>query len=332
MPFHRGHQLLVDAAFAECDDVTVLVYDSLPAEAARLRMPVEKRLGWIRELYPSAEQILAIDDPWYDLPGHDDSRFANRYAEQVAFLGRFDRVFTSEPGYEKFAHAVGGEHVLLDVARETVPISGTEIRADLFAHRGWMDSRVYASLIQKVALVGTESAGKSTLARSLAEVYETRWVHEFGRELWESQNLQGSFSDHLKMGTRQHRREEAALPHSRGFLFCDTTAWTTLHWSLMSYGTVDARLAALVDRTMDDYVWVLCSNDFGWVQDGTRELAGGRAAAFQIQQEFDLRRRGVDYVTVRGPVEERIAQVEAALAARTAGGGITPRRPSILLD
>src|SRR5207248_1999283 len=39
-------------------------------------------------------------------------------------------------------------------------------------------------LIQKVVMVGTESTGKTTLARELARVYDTRWTHEFGREFW----------------------------------------------------------------------------------------------------------------------------------------------------
>ena len=65
-----------------------------------------------------------------------------------------------------------------------------------------MEPEVYASLIRKVVLVGTESTGKSTLARRLAEEYDTLWVHEFGRELWEAQELQGTFADHLKIARR----------------------------------------------------------------------------------------------------------------------------------
>ena len=48
----------------------------------------------------------------------------------------------------------------------------------------------------------------------------------------------------------------------------------TLQWSLKSYGCADARLHQLVDATVGDYTWIVCDNDFGWVQDGTRELAG----------------------------------------------------------
>jgi NadR type nicotinamide-nucleotide adenylyltransferase len=176
-----------------------------------------------------------------------------------------------------------------------------------------MDPLVYASLIRRVVFVGTESTGKSTLATRMAEELETLWTHEFGRELWEAQNLEGSFADHLKMGLRQRQREDAAARHSRRFLFCDTNAWTTLQWSLRSYGTADARLHELVDRTVGDYIWFLCDNDFGWVQDGTREMAGPASGRFQQQHIDDLERRGIHYATVSGSVEERVRQVKQVL-------------------
>jgi NadR type nicotinamide-nucleotide adenylyltransferase len=203
--------------------------------------------------------------------------------------------------------------VVLDQARELVPVSGTAVRADPYRHRALMSPLVYGSLVRRVALVGTESTGKSTLARALAERLATVWVHEYGRELWEAQGLQGSFADHWRIAERQRRREDAAVVHAREFLLCDTTAWTTLHWSLRSYGCADARLHQLVDATMDDYTWIVCDNDFGWVQDGTRELEGPLSSAFQRRQLDDLSARNVDFVVIRGSVEERIAQVLARL-------------------
>jgi HTH-type transcriptional repressor of NAD biosynthesis genes len=313
MPLHRGHQHLIDTALSQCDDLTIVVYDSDPP-GDFAPMPVELRLGWLQALYPNVENILAVDDPMKHDPDRDSPAHAPEYADQLRFLGPFDRVFSSESNYDDFARALGAQPVVVDEARGTVPISGTVIRADLYDHRGWLDPLVYSSLIQKVVFVGTESSGKTTLARALAEQLDTLWTHEFGRELWEAQNLTGTFADHLKMARRQYEREEAALRHSRRFLFCDTNAWTTLHWSLRSYGTADARLYELVDRTAHEYLWVVCDNDFGWIQDGTREMAGGESARFQEQQIADLERRRIPYAVVSGPVEQRIARVEALLA------------------
>jgi len=312
MPLHRGHQLLIEAAFAECDNVTILVYDSPVGYELLERMPVAKRLGWIADLYPQAEQIVSVADTWFDQPRHDGPEYAERYARELAFLGRFDRVFTSEPAYASFVKALGAEHRVLDEGRLLVPISGTAIRADLYGHRGWIDPLVYASLIQKVVLVGTESTGKTTLARELARAYDTLWTHEFGREFWVAHGG-GTFADHLALAQTQLQREHAAVRHAREFLFCDTNAWTTLQWSLFVYGTADERLWRIADSTIGDYVWVLCGMDIPFDDDGVRELHGPQAARMQDLQVADLRRRGIEFVTATGTLSERVHTVGAAL-------------------
>lgn len=314
MPLHRGHQFVIDRALAECDEVTIVVYDSKP-EGDYPAMPLNKRLGWLRELYPHVETIVGVDDP----VAHDSDNpdHAAVYADQLSFLGQFDRVFTSEPRYERFAEVLKAKHVLVDVDRVSVPISGTEIRTNLYDYRGWIDPRVYTTLIQKVVFVGTESAGKSTIARRMAEEYDTLWVHEFGRELWESQNLEGTFQQHLGMAQRQYEREQAMARHANRFLFCDTNAWTTLMWSLNTYGYADARLKQLVEDTKREYVWVLCHNDFGWVQDGTRELEGGKADAFQRMQINHLSYGiAVPYYEIEGSLEDRVDQMREILNAK----------------
>src|SRR6478735_1955073 len=199
MPFHRGHELLVDYALAECDDVTVIVYDDHPAGSFP-PMPAGKRAGWVSALYPTLENIVVLPDPWESEADSQGPAYAERYAEQLTFLGRFDRFYSSEPSYDTFARLVGAEHRVLDEAREMVPVSGTAIRSNPYRYRGMMSPLVYSSLIQRVALVGTESSGKSTLARTLANELGTEWVHEFGRELWEAQGLTGSFSDLWRSG------------------------------------------------------------------------------------------------------------------------------------
>lgn len=308
MPLHRGHQLLIDVALSRCDDLTIIIYDSKPGVADQYRMPLQKRLGWIRDLYPTVENLLGFADPFPG--GGEGPDKAQVYADQISFLGEFDYVFTSEPEYEEFARLLGAKHILVDESRTLVPTSGTEIRSDIYEYRGWMDPLVYTSLIQKVVFVGTESTGKTTLAKAMAAELDTMRVHEFGRELWEAQDLKGSFADHLKMGRRQYQREQAAARQARDFLFCDTNAWTTLQWSLMSYGTADQRLYDLANRTIDDYHWIFCANDFDWVQDGTRELAGKRAQEFQDQQLDDLNQRGVHYQMVTGSLYERIERMK----------------------
>jgi len=50
-------------------------------------MPVDKRLGWLRELYPDVEGIVALEDPEWDNPDRDDPKYAVEYAAGIEFLG-----------------------------------------------------------------------------------------------------------------------------------------------------------------------------------------------------------------------------------------------------
>ena len=126
----------------------------------------------------------------------------------------------------------------------------------------------------------------------------------------------GTFADHLVMARRQLQRETAAARHARDFLFCDTNAWTTLHWSLFTYGAADARLVELADSTFDDYVWVVCGMEIPFEDDGVRELLGDKARRMHEQQVADLERRAPEVVVyAEGTVEERIAQVSEAIGA-----------------
>lgn len=316
MPLHRGHQLLIESALSQVDDLSIVVYDSKP-EGVYPSMPIEKRIQWIATLYPQVENIIARRDP---LEGsvmtqdeRDEPKWAQTYADDLNFLGSFDRVFSSEAYGGPFADALGAKSIIVDAARTMLPISGTEIRENVYDHRGWLDPVVYRSLIQKVVFVGTESAGKSTLARTMAEELDTLWVHEYGRELWEAQNLTGSFHDLWKIGQNHYRREEAAMLHSREFLFCDTNPWTTLQWSLMYNGTADARLIDLVERTKNEYIWILCDNDFDWVNDGMRELKGEKSKDFQNQIIENLDALVPVHFKVSGSIENRVETVKQLL-------------------
>lgn len=317
MPLHRGHQLLIETALAQSDELTVVVYDSFVDKHANHLMPADKRAKWVADLYPSIHNIVTQRDP---LEGqhddHDDPKYAKLYADDLAYLGPFTHVFSSEDYGQPFAHAMGAEHVMVDQARTLVPMSGTQFRSDMYANRAYVDPLVYRSLIQKVVFVGTESTGKSTLSKAMAEELNTLYTEEYGRTLWidrQSQGVKPSFHDLLVVGQTQYMQEQAAALHSNRFLFCDTNAWTTMMWSYMYYNAADARLVQLARDTMDEYVWVLCDNDFGWVQDGYRELEGNKSKAFQGANKLMLDEWGIKYHKVTGPLEDRIEYVKERL-------------------
>ena len=74
---------------------------------------------------------------------------------------------------------MGATHVALD--RSTVSISTETIRADPLKYLDYLEPCVRAHFVKRVVIIGSESSGTTTLARALAEHYQTTWAPEFGR-------------------------------------------------------------------------------------------------------------------------------------------------------
>src|SRR5947209_5926949 len=89
MPLHRGHELLINTALSQVDELTILVYDCKP-KGNYPPMPVSMRLKWLNELYPQAHAILAVPDPYDGTPASSDGTYADEYAKAIDYLGTFD--------------------------------------------------------------------------------------------------------------------------------------------------------------------------------------------------------------------------------------------------
>lgn len=186
--------------------------------------------------------------------------------------------------------------------------------------------------VRRLALLGGESSGKTTLALALAEALQTLWVPEYGRQLWEELRQTLSMEQLLHVAQHQVELEDRALvkiqvqaqvqaqaqaqaqavAQAPRWLVCDTTPLTTLQYCLHDHGLAPAALHALAQRRYD--LQVLCAPDFGFVQDGCRRDDGFRQQQHQwaLQQ---LALQGVQPLQVQGTVMQRVAQVLQALRA-----------------
>ncbi|MEN9417660.1 MAG: hypothetical protein RI988_1280 [Pseudomonadota bacterium] len=170
--------------------------------------------------------------------------------------------------------------------------------------------------VRRLCLLGGESAGKTTLALALAARLRAPCVAEYGRELW--LRIGGTFDEALllEVAREQVRREEktaaragAAAARSgapRPWVVCDTSALTTLVYSLLDHGHALPELCTLARRPYD--LIVLCTRDFAFVQDGARRDAGfsarQQALTAQLLHEF-----GLPWLEVSGGAEDRLEAV-----------------------
>ena len=182
--------------------------------------------------------------------------------------------------------------------------------------------------VRRIALLGGESSGKTTLARLLATQLGTAWVPEYGRQRWEEQRETLSVDELLHVARTQvaWEDEHAALAQVQacGWLVCDTTPLTTLQYCLFDHGQAPAELQGLARRHYDPTL--LCLPDFTFVQDGCR-----RDDHFRTRQhDWTLARLAAMGVTpwlVSGTVQARLSQVVQRLALERQQPDAKPARP-----
>jgi nicotinamide riboside kinase len=122
--------------------------------------------------------------------------------------------------------------------------------------------------LKRIAILGAESTGKSTLAPALAARYGTVWVPEYLREFVETQPraVRGRPDRHRAHPARTRERR-GGRQDARRFLFCDTTPLMTAVYSRIYWGRVPPELLAL--EAAHDYALTLVAGlDLPWVPDG----------------------------------------------------------------
>ncbi|MFB6163416.1 MAG: AAA family ATPase, partial [Halococcoides sp.] len=187
-PLHRGHEFVFETALDEVDHLIVLVYDC-PSVTS---VPLSVRADWIRSGYPTVEVIEGWAMPTGRAYGDRDDERTHEQAIVDRLDGRdVDVFYSSEPYGGHVSDALDATDRRVDPERETVPISSTTIREATFEHRAFVPDRVYRDLITNVALLGGPSTGKTTLARHLAETFDTEWMPEYGREYWMDNQVDG---------------------------------------------------------------------------------------------------------------------------------------------
>lgn len=310
LPYHEGHAHLIRTARASADELTVLV-----CSIAREPIPGGHRFQWVRESHPDCRVVHVSEELPQEPSEHADfwpiwTDVINRYA------GRVDVVFSSEDYGDELARCLGATHVCVDRARHTVPVSGSAIRAEPLRHWEYVPRVVRPHLALRVAIVGTESTGKTTLAQRLAERFGTAWVPEFGREYCSDRDarlLTESDFEAIAWGQAMAEHEYAA--RSNGVLICDTELHTTCTWSELIIGRCPPWIRAAAAARRYDLILFL-GHDSPWVDDGTRVLELRRVEHTRLL-ESELRAAGRPWATLDGTFAEREAvavQMVQALA------------------
>lgn len=158
--------------------------------------------------------------------------------------------------------------------------------------------------IKKIAIVGPESTGKSTISQALAKYYHVPWVPEYARYYCAALTTDCTLQDEINMFHGQVALEDSVLAMAETeFIICDTTFLTVKIWSDEILGeTPTIVLDALQSRTYDFYV--LLDIDLPWQEDPLRDFPHMREHFMHVWHQ-ELQAIDANYIVIGG-IENRL--------------------------
>jgi HTH-type transcriptional repressor of NAD biosynthesis genes len=305
MPPHDGHRCLIERARACVDRLTVIVFTK-----ASEPIPGDLRFRWMKRLHPEVEIVQLTDEHPVD---YDDPSLWDLWIAAIrrACPNGPDLVFSSEPYGAELSRRLGSDHVAVDPDRSVVPVSATRIRERPFDHWDQIPPPVRAYYSLRVAIIGAESTGKTTLAKALADRYRTVWVPEFARGYLEGKGTPCEWDDMTCIAEGQAATEDALAEVANRLVFCDTTLQVTRAWSDHYFGRVPDRVVE-IDRKRRYDLTLLTGLDVPWVGDGLRDCPNTRQ---RLHDRFlgELRQWSRPYEILSGPPEARVSQAIEAI-------------------
>ncbi len=164
----------------------------------------------------------------------------------------------------------------------------------------------------KLALVGPECTGKTTLAEALAKHWNEPFVDEFSREYLEQLGRNYNQDDLLEIAKGQLEREYVVAENANHFLICDTNTLVVKIWAEVRFG----RAQNWIERQFLEkpyQLYILCgSKGIDWEYDDLRENPDDREDFYDLYKKA-LIKAGKRFIEVDGTTEERIERINKSL-------------------
>jgi NadR type nicotinamide-nucleotide adenylyltransferase len=335
LPPHVGHHALIRHVQTRFAQVVIAVTDrpgQLPG--------THDRASWMQAVHLDLDVVVLPDTcEWHgSAPCIDDC--ASAWADQVALLpAPFDLLVTADPFGPLLAERLGATYLnpstLISADPGLQPIVGSTVvvddavRRDLAGHWDRLHPVVRAGLYRRLALIGSESTGTTTLARDLADHLGAPLTYEAGRIMsWSLaarvggiEKVEWTEHDFFRILEEQRRVEADATARAVDlpigalgpWLVCDTDALATVvWWERYLDGPPDPSMRFSDARLADAYV-ITSPPDVSFLQDGVRD---GEHVRFAMHARFVelAAASGRPYLEVSGTEAERLERVLEWLA------------------
>lgn len=160
----------------------------------------------------------------------------------------------------------------------------------------------------KIAILGPESSGKTTLALALSKTLNGCFVPEYSREYLTNKLTTSHYqlTDIIEIAKEQFENNLGSQCNS-DYLICDTEMTVIKIWIEDKVGNLPKIIHELYDNQCFN-IYFLCSPDFPWQFDPLREDSGRRDYLFD-QYRIELERKKRNFHVLSGDVDTRIKNV-----------------------
>ena len=142
-PFHKGHELLIQTALKEMDEVYVVVYDT-----DLINVNIETRANWIKKVFPRVKIIYAFDSPKQYGLDEESVNIQMKYLSNLVKDKNVTHFYSSELYGEKVADYLNIKNRIVNIDRDIIPIHASQIRSDLKNNSKYIEGFIYKDLLK----------------------------------------------------------------------------------------------------------------------------------------------------------------------------------------
>ncbi|NME68599.1 AAA family ATPase [Flammeovirga aprica] len=310
MPIHSGHINLIEFATTKCDEVIVWICVS-----NKETMTADLRFKWVKEIFKNQPKIVPIlfeyDEALFPNTSESSTSVSKIWSEAIKkHLPKIDVIISSEKYGDYVAEYLEIEHIHYPLPRQ---ISATEIRQNPYKNWGFVPEVVKPYYFRKICILGTESTGKSTLTKKLAEVFKSEYVSEAGRDIVENSNtcnahdLMDIAQTHANLILQKSKKLDRIL-------FIDTDINITKSYSKFLFNQ-ELYVEEWIEEANKCDLYIYLDNDAPFIQDGTR-LSEPDRNTLDGFHKTQLKRAGIDYHLIQGDWNERFEKVYQLIVER----------------
>jgi HTH-type transcriptional regulator, transcriptional repressor of NAD biosynthesis genes len=302
LPFHKGHQAMINFALTKCDYLSVLICCSDKENIDGLI-----RQKWIKSTFKencnlnieilnySEDQLPNTSESSMEVSKVWSKIFKEKYSDYSALI-------TSEKYGDYVADYMQIEHISFDIKRTKYPISASKIKSDFFSNWQYLPNNVKPYFAKKVVILGTESTGKTTLTKKLAEYFSCNFVLEAGRDLIPNSNS-FTIEDLRNVATVHANRIKKAIIGPSALTIIDTDINITISYARKLLGNDLILKNDIKEFNKSDLYLYLC-NDAIFHQDGTRLEEEKRNLLDKSHREI-LMQNKIPIIEIAGDWDER---------------------------